>query len=39
LEALNLDFKDRNVSFIDGNNILKDEINIKELNILFKKII
>ena len=39
LEALNLNSKFRNASFIEGKNILDDEININELNILFKKII
>ena len=38
LDALNLDTKLRNSSFLDGKNILKDNIKIKELNILFKKI-
>jgi len=38
LDALNLDTKLRNSSFLDGKNILTDNIKIKELNILFKKI-
>ena len=35
---INLDTKLRNSSFLDGKNILTDNIKIKELNILFKKI-
>ena len=38
LDALNLDTKLRNSSFLDGKNILTDNIKIKEHNILFKKI-
>ena len=38
LDALNLDTKLRNSSFLGGKNILTDNIKIKELNILFKKI-
>ena len=39
LDALNIDMKLRNLSFLDGNNILIDKITINELDILFKKII
>ena len=38
LDALNIKTELRNLSFLDGNNILTDEIRIGELNILFKKI-
>ena len=38
LTALNIDKKKRNLSFLDGKNLLEDEVNINELNILFKKI-
>jgi len=38
LEALSIDKKLRNLSFLDGEEIFSDEINIKDLNILFKKI-
>ena len=38
LEALNIKLELRNLSFLDGNNIFKHEIKIKELDILFKKI-
>ena len=39
LDALNIDIKLRNLSFLDGNNVLIDKITINELDILFKKII
>jgi len=39
LDALNIESKLRNLSFLDGNSILRDKINIKGLDILFKKII
>ena len=39
LNALNIESKLRNLSFLDGDNILSDKIKIKELDILFKKII
>jgi len=39
LNALNINPKLRNLSFLDGKNIINDEIKINELNILFKKII
>ena len=39
LDALNIDMKLRNLSFLDGNNVLIDKITINELDILFKKII
>jgi len=38
LEALNIDKKDRDLSFLDGKNILDDVVKINELDILFKKI-
>ena len=38
LAALNIKPELRNLSFLDGNNIFKHEIKIKELDILFKKI-
>jgi methionyl-tRNA synthetase len=38
LEALNVKPKLRNLSFLDGKNIISDKIKINELNILFKKI-
>ena len=37
LDALNINNKLRNLSFLDGENILGDEIKIKALDILFKK--
>jgi len=36
LDALNIESK--NFSFLDGKNIITNEIKIKELDILFKKI-
>ena len=38
LNALNVNPKLRNLDFVDGNNIIDNEITIKDLNILFKKI-
>ena len=38
LEALNVNEKKRDLSFLDGEDIFPGEIKIKELNILFKKI-
>ena len=38
LDALNVKAKFRNLSFLDGNNVLADKIKIKKLDILFKKI-
>ena len=38
LEALNLNTKLLNMSFLDGKKILKDEIKIEKIDILFKKI-
>jgi len=38
LDVLNINTKLRNFSFLDGKNIITDEIKIKELDILFKKI-
>ena len=37
LNALNIKTGLRNLSFLDGTNILSDQIKIKELDILFKK--
>ena len=39
LDALNVKTELRNLSFLNGTNILADQVKIKELNILFKKII
>ena len=39
LDSLNVDTKFRNLSFLDGDNILIDKVTIKNLDILFKKII
>ena len=39
LDALNINTELKNFSFIDGQNIITDEIKIKELDILFKKFI
>ncbi len=39
LEALNVKAGQRNLSFLDGKNIISDKIEIKNLDILFKKII
>jgi len=39
LDALNIKNDKRNLSFLDGVSIFSHEININELNILFKKII
>ena len=38
LEALNVKTGQRNLSFLDGKNIISDKIKIKNLDILFKKI-
>jgi len=38
MDALNIKLEFRNLSFLDGGDILEDKINIKELDILFKKI-
>ena len=38
LDALNIKAGSRNLSFLDGNNVLTDKINVKQLDILFKKI-
>ena len=37
LDALNINPRDRNYSFLDGSKIISDKINISSLNILFKK--
>ena len=39
LDALSMSQKSRNLSFLDTAVLLSDEIKIKDLNILFKKII
>ena len=39
LDALNIKAGSRNLSFLDGNNVLTDKINVKQLDILFKKIV
>ena len=39
LNALNVKTELRDLSFLDGGNILADQVKIKELDILFKKII
>ena len=38
LDALNINTKLRNLAFLDGKKIFKDRIEIKDLDILFKKI-
>ena len=38
LDALNIHTDSRNLSFLDGKNIIGDDIKIKKLDILFKKI-
>ena len=38
LDALNINAELKNFSFLDGKNVITDEIEIKELDILFKKI-
>ena len=38
LDSLNVDSKLRNLSFLDGKNLLGNEVEIKDLNILFKKV-
>ena len=38
LDALNVDIKLRNLSFLDGKSIFLDKIKINNLDILFKKI-
>ena len=38
LEALNIQKESQNLGFLDGKNIFKEEIKIKPLDILFKKI-
>ena len=38
LEALKINSKLRNLSFLDGKNIIGEEIKINKLDILFKKI-
>jgi methionyl-tRNA synthetase len=37
LDALNINTKLRNLAFLDGKNVIDDEIKIKKLDILFKK--
>ncbi len=38
LDALNIKNELRNLSFLDGENVLEDNINVGQLNILFEKI-
>ena len=38
LEALKINAKSKNLSFLEGKKILSSEIRVSELNILFKKI-
>ena len=38
LDALNIKKESQNLGFLDGKNIFKEEIKIKPLDILFKKI-
>ncbi len=38
LDSLNLNKDKRNLSFLDGENLFSEEIKIKNLKILFKKI-
>ena len=38
LEALGINLKSRNLSFLDGENLISGNIKLSELNILFKKI-
>ena len=38
LDALNIKPELRNMSFLDGKNVINSEIKIQELDILFKKI-
>ena len=38
LAALKINTKFRNLSFLKGDNVIPDKINVSELNILFKKI-
>ena len=38
LDALNVNKKIRNFSFLDGNHILSNEVKIKTFDILFQKI-
>jgi methionyl-tRNA synthetase len=38
LDALNIKTELRNLSFLDGKNVINSEIKIQELDILFKKI-
>ena len=38
LDALNISTEMRNLAFLDGKNILGDDIRTKKLDILFKKI-
>ena len=39
LEALNIEPKKRNLSFLDNENVLDKNVKIENLNILFKKIV
>ena len=39
LDALNIKKDSRNLSFLDGKNVIENEIKINEIDILFEKII
>ena len=39
LDALNIDKKLRNLSFIDNENVIPEKIEINNLDILFKKVL
>ena len=39
LDALNVEIKLRNLSFLDGKNVISNEVVIQKLDILFKKIV
>jgi len=39
LDSLNIPKKDRNLSFLDGKNVLQDLVEVKNLTILFKKVV
>ena len=38
MDALNISTESKNLSFLDNQSIITDEITIKELKVLFKKI-
>ena len=39
LDSLNIDKKSRNLLFLNGEKLLKNKVTIKNLSILFKKIV